>query len=97
MSSDLGRTVVLDFDGDMLDVSVINPNRGTISERAPASAAAFDGEPLRIGYSATYLLDVLAHLGDESAVAHFDDAVSPAVFRTAESSSEIFVLMPCRV
>ena len=97
MSSERGRTVALDFDGGLLDVSVSNPDRGTIKERAPSGSTMFDGEPLRIGFNATYLLDVLARLGDGSAVAHFDDAGSPTIFRRTESSAEFFVLMPCRV
>lgn len=56
--------------------------------------AAFDGEPMDIGFNARYLLDVLGTLKCKDAKMSLGTLETPAVF---EEENALYVLMPMRV
>jgi DNA polymerase-3 subunit beta len=70
-----------------------SPEYGEATEQIEAE---YTGEPLAIGFNATYLLDFLAHTsGKVEAV--FSDENSAGLFRIAGRSDYQYVVMPMRV
>lgn len=59
-------------------------------------AAGYDAEPMEIGFSATYLGDVLRAVAGTGVTMAFNDAGSPTVL-TGENDNWLSILMPMRV
>lgn len=88
------RAVRLDLDRDKLTVSVASPENGTATEEAPA---AYDAEPMSIGFNARFLLDTIAASGGEEMHVDFADGAAPTLFTNPADSAAQWVVMPMRV
>jgi DNA polymerase-3 subunit beta len=79
-----------------------NPDLGEAKEEVPIQ---YQGEPLKIGFNARYLMDVLSALAALETVAAQDvlvelaDDLSPGVIKPAGESATVFtaVVMPMRI
>lgn len=94
ISSEKTRSVKLTLEADRIVLSVTSPEHGTATEEL---AAAYQGEPLEIGFNARYLLDILAQIGGAEAEIRLMDATSPTIIVDPEDESALYVLMPMRV
>ena len=94
ISSERGRAVKLEFTDSRLRLSVKSPDAG---EAADEIDADYESGSLEIGFNASYLADVLTHLGGENVCIDLADAGSPTIFRPAVASARLVVLMPMRV
>jgi DNA polymerase-3 subunit beta len=94
ISSEKGRAVKLNLDGDRLILSVNNPDSGSAVEELTAT---YDGDALDIGFNARYLLDITSQLGSDTARFLLADAGSPTIVKDSEDDSALYVLMPMRV
>jgi len=94
ISSERGRAVKLNLEGEKLILSVNNPDSGSASEELEVE---YSGTPLEIGFNARYLLDIAGQLDHH--VARFDlaDPGSPALVRDTNDDAALYVLMPMRV
>jgi DNA polymerase III subunit beta len=102
LSSDKAHAVKLDLQAGLLRVLSQNPDLGEAKEDVPVE---YQGEPLKIGFNARYLMDVLGALAALEPVAVQDVAVeladdlSPGVLKPAGESATKFtaVVMPMRI
>jgi DNA polymerase-3 subunit beta len=94
ISSEKGRAVKLNLEGDKLVLSVNNPDSGSAVEELTAT---YDGDVLDIGFNARYLLDITGQLGSDTARFLLADAGSPTIVKDSEDASALYVLMPMRV
>ena len=94
ISSEKGRAVKLNLEGEKLTLSVNNPDSGSAEEEL---VATYEAEPLDIGFNARYLLDITGQLSSDSASFLFADAGSPTIVRDKDDETALYVLMPMRV
>ena len=96
LSSDKAHAVKLDLSKGLLRVLSQNPDLGEAKEDMPVE---YEGEPLKIGFNARYLLDVLAVLRSKDALLELADDLSPGVLHGAEEADQGFtaVVMPMRI
>jgi DNA polymerase-3 subunit beta len=96
LSSDKAHAVKLELGKGTLRVLSQNPDLGEAKEEVPVEYA---GEPLKIGFNARYILDVLQVLRSKDLAFELADDLSPGVIRGADEADEGFtaVVMPMRV
>jgi len=96
LSTDKAHAVKLDLAKGMLRVLSQNPDLGEAKEDVPIE---YDGEPLKIGFNARYLIDVLAVLKSSDVVLELADDLSPGVLRGTDEADQGFtaVVMPMRI
>ncbi|HXK53753.1 MAG TPA: DNA polymerase III subunit beta [Hyphomicrobiales bacterium] len=94
ISSERGRAVKLNLEGEKLVLSVNNPDSGSASEEIEVS---YSGEALEIGFNSRYLLDIAGQLDHETARFDLADPGSPALVRDVSDEAALYVLMPMRV
>jgi DNA polymerase-3 subunit beta len=96
LSSDKAHAVKLDLGKGLLRVLSQNPDLGEAKEDMPVE---YDGEPLKIGFNARYLTEVLTVLKSADVVLELADDLSPGVLRGAEEADQGFtaVVMPMRI
>jgi len=96
LSSDKAHAVKLELGKGVLRVLSQNPDLGEAKEEVPVEYA---GEPLKIGFNARYVLDVLQVLRSKDIALELADDLSPGVIRGADEADEGFtaVVMPMRI
>jgi DNA polymerase-3 subunit beta len=102
LSTDKAHAVKLELEPGILRVLSHNPDLGEAKEEVPIQ---YQGEPLKIGFNARYLMDVLSALAALETVAAQDvlvelaDDLSPGVIKPAGESATVFtaVVMPMRI
>ena len=94
ISAERGRAVKFSFADGKLVMTVNNPDTGTSEDEFDCD---YDGPPLEIGFNARYATDLAAHVAADTIRMAFNDAGSPAIWRSRDGSSELYVLMPMRV
>jgi DNA polymerase-3 subunit beta len=102
LSTDKAHAVKLELQPGVLRVLSQNPDLGEAKEDVPVE---YQGDPLKIGFNARYLMDVLSALAALEPVAVQDvvmelaDDLSPGVLRPAGESATQFtaVVMPMRI
>jgi DNA polymerase-3 subunit beta len=96
LSSEKSNAVKLELGKGTLRIAAQNPDLGEAREDLPVE---YDGEPLKIGFNAKYLIDVLGVLGDADVRLELADDLSPGVLRPAGEPGEHFtaVIMPMRI
>jgi DNA polymerase-3 subunit beta len=95
LSSDKAHAVKLDLSPGLLKVLSQNPDLGEAKEEVTVE---YQGEPLRIGFNARYLIDVLQALSDkQDIVLELADDLSPGVIKPEGDDGFIAVIMPMRI
>jgi DNA polymerase-3 subunit beta len=96
LSSDKAHAVKLELAKGLLRVLSQNPDLGEAREEVPVEYA---GEPLKIGFNARYLLDVLQVMQSGDVALELADDLSPGVLRGADDKDPGFtaVVMPMRI
>jgi DNA polymerase III subunit beta len=88
--------VKLELGKGSLKVLSQNPDLGDAKEEVPVEYA---GEPLKIGFNARYLIDVLGALRGDDVQLELADDLSPGVLKGAGDKDQGFtaVVMPMRI
>jgi DNA polymerase-3 subunit beta len=96
LSSEKSHAVKLDLAAGNLRVAAQNPDLGEAKEDLPVQYA---GDPLKIGFNARYLLDVLQVLDVADVRLELADDLSPGVIRPDGEEAARFtaVIMPMRI
>ena len=96
LSSDKAHAVKLDLSKGVLRVLSQNPDLGDAKEEVPVDYA---GEPLKIGFNARYLMDVLGVAKSKDVVLELADDLSPGVLKGGDEADKGFtaVVMPMRI
>jgi DNA polymerase III subunit beta len=96
LSTDKAHAVKLELAKGALRVLSQNPDLGEAKEEVPVE---YDGEPLKIGFNARYLIDVLGVLKSGDVLLELADDLSPGVLRGADEADQGYtaVVMPMRI
>jgi DNA polymerase III subunit beta len=93
--SDRSKGVRFDIDDSTLRISSSSPELGEASEELEID---YKGAPLKVGFNARYLLDVLATVGEpQSFVMEFFGETGPGKFFTETDESGLAIVMPLRL
>jgi DNA polymerase-3 subunit beta len=96
LSSDKAHAVKLELGKGTLRVLSQNPDLGEAKEEVPVE---YEGEPLKIGFNARYVIDVLGVLKSADVLLELADDLSPGVLRGADEADQGYtaVVMPMRI
>jgi DNA polymerase-3 subunit beta len=94
LSSDKAHAVKLELTKGSLRVLSQNPDLGEAREDVPVE---YQGEPLKIGFNARYLMDVLQALSSQDVQIELADDLSPGVLKPAGQDGYTAVIMPMRI
>lgn len=95
VSNERGRAVKFSFSGDGLTLTVQNPDMGNATDELEA---AYDAEPLDIGFNGNYVAEILAAVPGARVQMAMADAGAPCLITAeADGAGYLFVLMPMRV
>jgi DNA polymerase-3 subunit beta len=96
LSSDKAHAVKLELGKGLLTVLSQNPDLGEAKEQVPVE---YEGEPLKIGFNARYITEVLSVLKSGDVLFELADDLSPGVLKGADAVDEGFtaVVMPMRI
>lgn len=93
----VGRLVAFEFGKDKLRIRAETPELGSSEEEL---ACEYQGDEIRIGFNAGYLLEILRHLVSDKVVFELQNPVSAGLLKPFEKSpeqEETFLLMPIRL
>jgi DNA polymerase-3 subunit beta len=97
-ANQINRLVVLGLSGGSIKISAEDPDSGRKAQEE--IEAAYDGEPIEIGYNAQYLLEALRHIPTDMAEIRFGSSTSAGVLTPAEKKEDtdlLMLLMPIRL
>ena len=96
LSTDKAHAVKLELGKDTVRVLSQNPDLGEAKEDVPVE---YQGDALKIGFNARYILDVLAVLRSKDVKLELADDLSPGVLRGGDEADAGFtaVVMPMRI
>jgi DNA polymerase-3 subunit beta len=94
LSSDKAHAVKIELSKGTLTVLSQNPDLGDAREEVPVE---YEGEPLKIGFNARYLIDVLQVLDSDDVALEMADDLSPCVMRPSGRDGYTAVIMPMRI
>ena len=94
LSNQKSKVVTLDIQNGKLQITSNNPELGDAKEELEVD---YSGEPMKVGFNAKYILDVLNSVNDE--VIHFElnDQLSPGIIRPEQDQGYTCVVMPMRI
>lgn len=97
LSSEKAHAVKLELEGAVMRVLSQNPDLGEAREELPVE---YNGSPLKIGFNARYLTDVLAVLKSDDVLIEMENDLSPGVLKGADAEKDggfTAVVMPMRI
>lgn len=95
LSNAKSKGVTLTLSKGRMEITSNNPELGDAKEELEVS---YQGDDIRIGFNARYILDVLNSFeGDQAVSLEINDQLSPSLIRPAEDSSYTCVVMPMRI
>lgn len=94
LSQDQMHTVKLELGDGVLKVTSQSPELGEAYEEIPVDTQL---SPMRVGFNARYLIDVLGVMDAEEVRFELSDELSPGVLRPADDESYTAVVMPVRI
>jgi len=96
LSSEKSNAVKLEVGPGNLRIAAQNPDLGEAKEDVPLE---YSGEPLKIGFNARYLIDVLTVVPSADVRLELADDLSPGVLRPTGDAAEHYtaVIMPMRI
>ncbi|KAF0283952.1 DNA polymerase III subunit beta [Spiribacter roseus] len=94
LSNEKYRGVRFGFEADQLRIQSNNPEQEEAEEQVPAS---FNGEAMEIGFNASYMLDALAAIDENTVQLYVRDANSSALILGETLRDARYVVMPMRL
>lgn len=94
LSNQKSKGVTLNLSQGRMEISSNNPELGDAKEEIEIQ---YDGEDMKIGFNARYILDVLGTIQDEIVQLELDGQLSPGLIRPKGDASYTCVVMPMRI
>lgn len=94
IAADRASPVKLELSKNQLRVSSQNPDLGEAKEDV---VIEYGGQPLKIGFNAKYMQDVLTAIEVDQVSMDLADELSPGVLRPVDDKSYVAVIMPMRI
>ena len=94
LAAERTRAVRLELQPGTLILSSASPDLGEAREELDVD---FEGEPLKIGFNARYLLDAIGSFGAKELELGLRDGLSPVLVRPTDDLDTLAVVMPMRI
>ena len=94
VSNQKSKGIALNIEKHNIEISSNNPDLGDAKEDLETS---YQGDDLKVGFNAKYLIDVLNNLNDDIVSLELNDHTSPALLRSTKDDSYLCVVMPMRL
>ena len=85
---------LVNLDDKTMEISSNSPEVGKVFEQIEADS--FDGEELKISFSAKYMIDALRTIDATSVIIDFTGAMRPFLIRPVDDSSILQLILPVR-
>lgn len=95
LSFDKAWGLSIEFGAGKIAISSSNPNVGEFSDLVEPES--YEGEPIKMGFNARYLLDALTALDCEQVSILLKDPMLPCIVQAAEDDGYLCVVMPMRI
>lgn len=80
--------------GNMIEISSNSPEIGKVEELV--EAVQIEGEPLKISFSAKYMMDALKAIDGQDLVIHFTGSMRPFILKSIDSEEILQLILPVR-
>lgn len=94
LSNQKSKSVTIALTNGLMQISSNNPEMGDAKEEIEVR---YQGEEIKIGFNAKYLLDILNSFEDEEVEIELNDQLSPGLIKPHSDSSYTCVVMPMRI
>jgi len=94
MSNQKSKGITLNLKKGSMEIVSNNPELGDAREELDVT---YNGEALKIGFNAKYIMDILSSIQEGEIDIELNDQLSPGVIRPANDSSYTCVVMPMRI
>jgi DNA polymerase III subunit beta len=94
LSNEKYKGVKVTFESGVVRLQAQNPEHESSEDEL---VAAYEGDPVTVGFNIGYLMDVLQSVGQASLSISLQDADSSSVWRGVGCDDETFVVMPMRL
>lgn len=94
LSNRKSKGVTLSFSKGTMSITSNNPELGDAKEEIQVN---YDGEDIKIGFNARYILDILNSFNDEEVEIELNDQLSPGLFRPKQDNKYTCIVMPMRI
>jgi len=94
LSNQKSKSVTLTLNPGMLQISSNNPEMGDAKEEIEIR---YQGEEIKIGFNAKYLLDILNSFEDDEVELELNDQLSPGLIKPHNDGNYTCVVMPMRI
>ena len=91
LTNEMYRSIHFNLSQGSLNLEANNPDQ---EEAEETIAVVYEGEELQVAFNVGYLLDVLAHIGEEEIEIMLSDAKQPAVVHGVGDTRATFVVSP---
>lgn len=82
------------LEGNVVEISSNSPEIGKVEEQI--SVSAFDGEALKISFSAKYMMEALKAIDGQEVVIQFTGAMRPFIIRSIHDDAILQLILPVR-
>ncbi|MDZ4677292.1 MAG: DNA polymerase III subunit beta [Oligoflexia bacterium] len=94
LSNQKSKGITLSITKNVMEIYSNNPEIGDAKEEIDVR---YNGDSMKIGFNAKYLMDILNNIQDEEVDIELNDQLSPGILRPANDASYTCVVMPMRI
>ncbi len=94
LSNQKSKGVTFTFNSGKMEITSNNPDLGDSKEEVEIN---YEGNELKIGFNAKYILEVLSSINEENIKLELKDQLSPGLIRPETDSNYTCVVMPMRI
>mgnify|MGYP001081631039 CR=1 FL=1 len=94
LSNKKSKGVTLTLSHGVMAIATQNPELGDAKEEIQVN---YDGEEIKIGFNARYLLDILSSFNEDEVEIELNDQLSPGLFRPKQDNKYTCIVMPMRI
>ncbi len=94
LSNKKSKGVTLSFSNGYMTITSNNPELGDAKEELQVN---YNGEDMKIGFNARYLLDILNAIEDDEIKIELNDQLSPGIIRPSKDGDYRCLVMPMRI
>jgi len=94
LSNQKSKGVTISLTGGRMEISSNNPDLGDAKEEIEV---AYDGDDMKIGFNARYILDILNSFSEDTLNLELDGQLSPGLIRPKDDKDYTCVVMPMRI
>jgi len=94
LASDKSRSLTIEVNPGVLQLSSHSPELGDASEEIPVE---YDGDSQRMGFNSRYLIDAISTMEGDHVILELKGKQSPGVLRSTAGHNHTSVIMPMRI